>query len=67
MGEPTIHFGERAEAALDGRVERGAAPDRQEDAQRGAPGGESGVVQPSIPAVGDDGTATSRLGIRPAR
>ncbi len=33
----------------------------------GASRSEAGVGQPSIPTTGDDGTATSRRGIRPAR
>jgi hypothetical protein len=65
--EAPVDFGQRAEAAGEGGVKWHAAPHRGEDAECRAAGSESAVGQSSIPLVGEEGMATSRRGIRPAR
>ena len=65
--EPSVGIGQPGESALECAVEGEAAAHIREDAERGTPRCEAGVVQRSIPSVVVDGTAISRRGIRPAR
>ncbi len=68
MGEPAIGVVEGLDRVLEGLVEGAATPDGFEDLERrAAGGGPPGRGQSSIPSVGLDGTAISRLGMRPAR
>jgi hypothetical protein len=67
MGQASVNIGQGSQAAFERQVEWHAAAHGKEDPQGRAARRESGVVQPSIPATGEEGTATSRRGIRPAR
>ena len=65
---------ERSDPSLEGLIEELSSPEIDADlggdgARRGdsARRYDGGVHAPSIPVVGEDGTATSRRGIRPAR
>lgn len=63
--EAAVPLVQRSDRLVPRGVERRAAGNPVQDGERRAAGGQAG--QPSIPRVGDDGTATSRRGIRPAR
>jgi hypothetical protein len=65
--QTTIDLGEPTEASLQCNLEGSPAAYREENSECGSARSESSVSQPSIPATGDDGIATSRRGILPAR
>jgi hypothetical protein len=65
--QAAIYLGEPTETSLQCNLEWSPAAYREENSECGSARSESSVGQPSIPATGDDGIATSRRGILPAR
>jgi len=68
VGERPVTRPEPGRGAAERHVEAKATPDGRRDLEGGAAGGgDARFAQSSIPSVGDDGTAISRDGMRPAR
>jgi len=66
MGETTVGVGQSRERNIEREIERPAAVHQFQQPPGGAARCQP-LGQVSIPAIGVDGTATSRRGIRPAR
>ena len=69
VGQAAVPLAEPGDGAVARGVEQLAGADRSQDVPGGQPGLRAGAgrAQSSIPAVGLEGTAVSRRGIRPAR
>jgi hypothetical protein len=68
VGQAPVSLVEVAERLSECLIEGNTSPDRGQDVEGRAAGEESGSgYDDTIPVVGDDGTATSRRGMRPAR